>query len=263
MDHEKEFSKILLNVRKCMSKAFSEGIIGKTKNGDTQVAERTYIGIIRCVLQQLGYVFQEASSQQPYDFRIQLKDNSTLLLECKKTDGKTVYFNDTCPSEKAFYIIVFTGKESKREEVMPNMSYQDIKKQLAFKLENKYPNVLKKTTNEYNKIMKINGFDSNGYTGRTLCCWKLQWLESNGTISSLKKERREGLHPCVFGVNGGEFIKFDSWIINFKTELNALKEKYRHAGKDGIMSVYPRPTYKANISFLFKIQYETAKIIIV
>lgn len=255
-----EFAKILSNVRMCMTKAFNDRIMSKTKNGDTQVAERTYISIIRAVLKQMGYEFEEAPSQQPYDFRVKMADGSTLFLEAKKTDGKTVYFNDTCPCEKAFYIVIFTGKECKKEEAMPNMSHEEIKKQVLEEMVKKYPNAV--TRRQLSKVMKEAGFDSKGYTGRKLDCWKLQWLTSNGTASELTMEKKDGIAPCVFGLNGSDFVKEDPWLAQFKAELDALKEKYRYAGKDSIMSVYPRPTYKANIDFLFKAYYDEAKIIL-
>lgn len=252
------FAKILFNVRLSMTKAFKEGILSKTKNGDTQVAERTYISIIRAVLREMNYEFEEAPSQQPYDFRVKMTDGSTLFLEAKKTDGKTVYFNDTCPCEKAFYIVIFTGKESKREQAMPGLTDEEVKKEVLMEVSKKYPSVA--NTRQCNKAMKADGFDSKGYTGRKLDCWKLLWLKSNGTATDLVMEKKEGLAPCVFGLNGNDFVKQDLWLTQFKVELDMLKEKYRHAGKNSIMSVYPRPTYKANIDFLFESQYQEAKI---
>jgi hypothetical protein len=61
--------------------------------------------------------FTEAGSQQPYDFRIELPETNQILnLEIKKTDNYVIYFNDTCPSENAYYVIIFTGKTYKRKE---------------------------------------------------------------------------------------------------------------------------------------------------
>lgn len=253
-----EFAKILSNVRVCMTKAFNDKVLSKTKNGDTQVAERTYISIIRAVLKHMGYEFEEAPSQQPYDFRVKMTDGSTLFLEAKKTDGKTVYFNDTCPCEKAFYIVIFTGKESKKEQAMPGLTDEEVKKEVLSEVSKKYPSVA--NTRQLNKAMKADGFHDKGYKNRKLDCWKLQWLKSNGTAMELVMEKKEGLAPCVFGLNGSEFVKQDPWLTQFKVELDVLKEKYRYAGKNSIMSVYPRPTYKANIDFLFKAHYDEAKI---
>jgi len=53
-------------------------------------------------------------------------------------------------------------------------------------------------------------------------------------------------------LNGSEFTKDCEWIEEFITELTALKDKYgRGENKkqlSGIMSVYPRPTFKADIN---------------
>ena len=53
-------------------------------------------------------------------------------------------------------------------------------------------------------------------------------------------------------VNGSEFIADSPWLTEFERELNALRDKYARGAAarelSGIMSVYPRPTYKANIS---------------
>ena len=162
----------------------------KTSSGNTQNCERYCISIIRDTLEELGYGYTEAGSQQPYDFRVKIEEapdkTDTLLLEIKKTDSTCIYFNDTCPSSKAFYIVLFTGKEYKKKE-----------------------NIL----------------------------------------------------PCLFGINGSEFVEQDPWIVDYAAELNALKEKYRSMGDR--MSVYPRPTYKAKIQFLFEKYYESAKLEIV
>ncbi len=44
----------------------------KTQSGNTQLAERDIIRVVREILQMLELTFTEASSQQPYDFRIRL-----------------------------------------------------------------------------------------------------------------------------------------------------------------------------------------------
>lgn len=161
----------------------------KTISGNTQICERSCISIIINTLDDLGYEYTKAGSQQPYDFRIKIKDSLdnmyTLLLEIKKTDSMTVYFNDTCPSSKAYYIILFTGK--------------------------KY-----------------------------------------------KKQKQKDKLPCLFGINGSEFVEQDPWISNYSHELNMLKEKYKSIGSR--MSVYPRPTYKATIQFLFDRYYKSSKL---
>lgn len=79
----------------------------KTKNGNTQNSERITINIIKNTLKKLNFSYEEAGSQQPYDFRNIL--GVGLNIEVKKTDGFNVFFNDTCPSTNAYYIVIFTG----------------------------------------------------------------------------------------------------------------------------------------------------------
>lgn len=192
------FNQILSTVR--ATAGASEVFSMKTSNGNTQIAERTCISTVRNAISSLNLVFTEASSQQPYDFRINLPGHEDfkpseddirnhnllhngepgmLLLEIKKTDSKTVYFNDTCPSENAFYIIFHTGK------------------------------IYKKTTIE-----------------------------------------RPNIPPAIYGFNGQTIIESSmSWLKDFNKELQELKKKYNNM--PGFMSVYPRPTYKANMDKLF------------
>ena len=88
-----------------------------TSNGNTQVSERISIEIVKEALNNLGYSFTEAGSQQSKDFRNVC--NIGLDIEVKKCDNTTIYFNDTCPSSNIFYIIIFTGKEYKTKENIP------------------------------------------------------------------------------------------------------------------------------------------------
>ena len=146
----------------------------RTKHGDTQKAERIYITFIREILNEMNLTFSEAGSQQPYDFRINIPGGEDVLkLEAKKTDSLTIYFNDTCPSPDAYYIIFFTGKTYARKDDIPSK---------------------------------------------------------------------------IIGVNGSEFIKQCPWIEEYKADLDALKQKYKMV--EGPMTVYPRPTFKSDISFL-------------
>lgn len=160
----------------------------KTKKGNTQNAERTYIQVMRNVLDKMGYTYKEAGSQQSKDFRIDIIDDkaykSTLFIEMKKTDSTSIYFNDTCPDDKIYYIIIQTGTNYKT---------------------------------------------------------------------------KKNIEPCIFGVNGIEFIEKDKkWITIYAYEINKLKQKFNNGE---IMCVYPRPTYKAKIKFLYDKYYETAKIL--
>ena len=106
-----------------------------TKNGNTQVSERVSIEIVKKALNNLGYSFTEAGSQQSKDFRNVC--NIGLDIEVKKCDSTTIYFNDTCPSSSIYYIIIFTGKEYKtKESISPSIifinGYELIKKDIYF-----------------------------------------------------------------------------------------------------------------------------------
>ena len=56
----------------------------------------------------------------------------------------------------------------------------------------------------------------------------------------------------VLYLNGTEFLSDCEWIDQFIAELTALKDKYARGENkkhlSGLMSVYPRPTFKADIS---------------
>ena len=81
----------------------------KTKKGNTQIAERIYIQLIKDIFDKNNITYEEAPSQQSKDFRN--INNTGLNLEFKKTDTLTVYFNDTCPNEDIEYCILFTGNK--------------------------------------------------------------------------------------------------------------------------------------------------------
>jgi hypothetical protein len=58
-------------------------------------------------------------------------------------------------------------------------------------------------------------------------------------------------------MNGSDFLKECNWMEEFILDLNKLKDNYARGEKkkqlSGIMSVYPRPTYRANILSFLKI----------
>ena len=72
------------------------------------------------------------------------------------------------------------------------------------------------------------------------------------TGKQYKKTPQKNIPPQLIFINGEEFIKDSPWIEDYIREITALKDKYaRGANKkllEGIMEVYPRPTFKANIS---------------
>ena len=79
-----------------------------TTKGNTQETERIYIDIMKSVLETLNYSYEEAGSQQKFDFR-KVNGIPDFNLELKKTKGYRIMCNDTLPSNKAFYIVIFTG----------------------------------------------------------------------------------------------------------------------------------------------------------
>jgi hypothetical protein len=86
----------------------------KTKNGKTQNSEDSCVKIIQSVLDEMKLSYEKASSQQPKDFRDVGKIG--LDIEVKKTDGNTIRFNDTCPDEDIYYIVIYTGKVYKTKQ---------------------------------------------------------------------------------------------------------------------------------------------------
>lgn len=114
------------NIKKCIINKINhlDVISLKTTDGNTQNTERKSISLIRDCLSELSYSFEEAGSQQSKDFRN--INNIGLDIEIKKTDGYTVYFNDTLPNKNIYYIIFFTGKKYK------NKNTEDIPPQIIF-----------------------------------------------------------------------------------------------------------------------------------
>ena len=167
------FIKIKYLIKIKIDEEFIENL--KTKKGDTQKSERIYIQKIKDIFDENNITYEEAPSQQSKDFR---NINGTgLNLEGKKTDSKTIIFNDTCPNKEINYFIIFTGNKT-------------------------YP-------------------------------------------------------PQLVFINGQEIVETSMpWIEDYTRELALLKDKYcRGENKKnlcGIMEVYTRPTYKANIECLLQ-----------
>tara|TARA_B100001093_G_C26637322_1_gene931563 strand:- start:182 stop:796 length:615 start_codon:yes stop_codon:yes gene_type:complete len=82
----------------------------RTQNGQTQRVERNYIKKIETNLKDNGITFKKAGTQQPGDF--QKINGTTLTIEVKKTDSYVVKCNDTCPSKRMNYIIIYTGNNT-------------------------------------------------------------------------------------------------------------------------------------------------------
>jgi len=72
------------------------------------------------------------------------------------------------------------------------------------------------------------------------------------TGKEYKRTPEKNVLPCLLYINGEEFIKDSPWIVDYIAELTALNDKYARGENKkrlaGIMEVYPRPTFKANIS---------------
>jgi len=78
-------------------------------NGNTQDRENKYKSIIRDILGVLQIQYDEASSQQPYDFRLHF-GGITYWVEIKKLDNTCSKLNDTYPKEESHYIFLYTAK---------------------------------------------------------------------------------------------------------------------------------------------------------
>ena len=168
------FQKITSELSKYITQEFI--MTTRTEKGNTQACERVVIQKICEVLDAMGVSYKQAGSQQSKDFRN--VGDIDLDIEVKKTDNMKVFFNDTCPSEKIFYVIFFTGKE-------------------------------------------------------------------------YKKTPEKNIPGKLLFMNGEEFVKDSPWIEDYIREITAIKDKYgRGENKkhlEGIMEVYPRPTFKADI----------------
>lgn len=73
-----------------------------------------------------------------------------------------------------------------------------------------------------------------------------------GKIYKRQTKKNNNIPPQVIYLNGADFLTDCDWLEEFITELTALKDKYARGENkkmlSGIMSVYPRPTFKADIS---------------
>lgn len=72
------------------------------------------------------------------------------------------------------------------------------------------------------------------------------------TGKEYKRTPDKNILPQLLYINGEEFIRDSPWIDTYIEELTALKDKYARGSNKknlaGIMEVYPRPTFRANIS---------------
>ena len=77
------------------------------------------------------------------------------------------------------------------------------------------------------------------------------------TGKEYKRKPENNIPAKLLYINGEEFIKDSPWLEEYIQEITALKDKYaRGAAKKqlaGIMEVYPRPTFKGNISRFLRV----------
>lgn len=64
--------------------------------------------------------------------------------------------------------------------------------------------------------------------------------------------KKSNISPQILYLNGNEFIKDSPWINDYMKKINILKDIYGRGEKaqklPGIMKVYPRPNFRANIT---------------
>jgi hypothetical protein len=94
-----------------VKKEFTSDILCSLRctGGNTQDRENRYKMIIRDILMSLNIEYEEAHSQEPYDFRLYC-GGVKHLVEIKKLDSTCSKLNDTYPSEDSHYIFLYTAK---------------------------------------------------------------------------------------------------------------------------------------------------------
>jgi frataxin-like iron-binding protein CyaY len=97
--------------------------------------------------------------------------------------------------------------------------------------------------------IEIKKTDSGNVIFNDTCPTKDIWYIIFFTGSSYK--RKKNIPPTVICLNGIEFINGAEWLHEYNKEMKQLKDKYGRGPQKkqlgGIMEVYPRPNYKANI----------------
>ena len=122
----------------------------KTINGSTQNSEKKSISIVRSALDNIGYRYSEAGTQQSKDFRNICSIG--LNIEVKKMDDLYLCLNDTLPTKDIYYILFFTGKTFIRKTDIPPQlifinGYDLIKDDLYFALQ--YRNEIEEIKNKW------------------------------------------------------------------------------------------------------------------
>jgi len=81
---------------------------------------------------------------------------------------------------------------------------------------------------------------------------KKSFILSSSLEKNTKKLQKKNIPGKLLFMNGEEFVKDSPWIEDYICEITAIKDNYgRGENKkrlEDIMEVYPRPTFKADIS---------------
>ena len=97
--------------------------------------------------------------------------------------------------------------------------------------------------------IEVKKTDGNTVTFNDTCPNKDIWYL---ILFTGKENTRTSIPPGVLGMNGTDFMDDSEWVSDYQREIDAIKDKYcRGEGKkalSGKLSVYVRPTYRANIS---------------
>lgn len=80
-----------------------------------------------------------------------------------------------------------------------------------------------------------------------------------GKIYKKPTAKQQNIPAQILYLNGSAFLTDCDWLDEFINELTALKDKYARGENKkqlkGIMSVYPRPTFKADISTFLSLPF--------
>lgn len=110
---------------------------------------------------------------------------------------------------------------------------------------------------DFRKVYGIDGFDIEIKKTDTTNIYFNDTCPNSGIyyIVFVTGAKNKKIKPQLLFINGEEFVKDSPWIYEYQRKIDKLKDKYARGENkqklSGIMSVYPRPTYKADIrSFL-------------
>jgi len=88
------------------------------------------------------------------------------------------------------------------------------------------------------------------------CPSKDIWYIIFFTGKEYKRKTENNIPAKLLYINGEEFVKDSPWLEEYIKDITALKDKYARGPSkkllSGIMEVYPRPTFRANITRFLK-----------